>query len=381
MSPRHLADVHLPSQLAAMLSAARLPGAALTVEVTEDSIMSDPERAGEVLRRIRDLGIAVSIDDFGTGYSSLAYLRDLAATEVKIDKTFVLNAASSKRDLAIVKAAADLGHGLGLQVVAEGIEDDRTGRLMAASGCDLLQGYLILPPVPAAELLAWHLAPRDWLGGQVVRLPEVGPGSRPTAPHRPVWRPNGDHPVGLPRAVGGVRRAARKQAVTAGPQALAAHLAGVARPGCPGGGDLGPAGPARPERGCAPGHLRARCGIRRREPPLGRDIGDRCRGLLNLVAIAANGGVMPATRDALEASGWEPTPGHFANSALVAGPHVQFLGDVFATPSWLPVHSVFSVGDVVIVAGFALFLHETCWVGRAARPAQPVTTESSSPVA
>ena len=102
-------------------------------------------------------------------------------------------------------------------------------------------------------------------------------------------------------------------------------------------------------------------------------------GLLNLVAIAANGGVMPATRDALEASGWEPTPGHFANSALVADPHVQFLGDVFATPSWLPVHSVFSVGDVVIVVGFALFLHETCWVGRAARLAQPATAESSSP--
>ena len=74
-------------------------------------------------------------------------------------------------------------------------------------------------------------------------------------------------------------------------------------------------------------------------------------GLLNLVAIAANGGVMPATRGALEASGWEPTPGHFANSALVASPRVQLLGDVFATPSWLPVHSVFSVGDVVIVAG------------------------------
>jgi len=102
-------------------------------------------------------------------------------------------------------------------------------------------------------------------------------------------------------------------------------------------------------------------------------------GLLNLVAIAANGGVMPATRDALEASGWEPTPGHFANSALVADPHVQLLGDVFATPSWLPVHSVFSVGDVVIVAGFALFLHETCWVGRATRLIQPATTESSAP--
>jgi Family of unknown function (DUF5317) len=102
-------------------------------------------------------------------------------------------------------------------------------------------------------------------------------------------------------------------------------------------------------------------------------------GLLNLVAITANGGVMPATRDALEASGWEPTPGHFANSALVADPHVQLLGDWFATPSWLPLHSVFSVGDMVIVAGFALFLHETCWVGRAARLPGHATTESSSP--
>jgi EAL domain-containing protein (putative c-di-GMP-specific phosphodiesterase class I) len=148
--------------------------------------MSDPERAGAVLRRIRDLGIAVSIDDFGTGYSSLAYLRDLAATEVKIDKTFVLNAASSKRDLAIVKAAADLGHGLGLQVVAEGIEDEKTARLMAASGCDLLQGFLILPPVPAAELLAWHLAPREWIGGRVVRLPEDGAGGAQPASSTPL---------------------------------------------------------------------------------------------------------------------------------------------------------------------------------------------------
>ena len=93
-------------------------------------------------------------------------------------------------------------------------------------------------------------------------------------------------------------------------------------------------------------------------------------GLLNLIAIAANGGVMPATRDALEASGWEPAPGHFANSGLVADPKLQFLGDVFATPSWLPLHSVFSVGDVVIVAGFALFLSEACWVGRAEQRVQ-----------
>jgi EAL domain-containing protein (putative c-di-GMP-specific phosphodiesterase class I) len=133
--------------------------------------MSDPERAGNVLRRIRELGVAVSIDDFGTGYSSLAYLRDLAATEVKIDKTFVMNASRSERDLAIVKAAADLGHSLGLQVVAEGIEDETTARLMTDSGCDLLQGFLLLPPSPAAELFAWCNRPREW-AGRVVELPD-----------------------------------------------------------------------------------------------------------------------------------------------------------------------------------------------------------------
>ena len=172
ISPRHLTDIHLPDQLRTLLGAAGLPGSVLTLEVTENSIMSDPARAGAVLRRIRSLGVAVSIDDFGTGYSSLAYLRDLSATEVKIDKTFVLNASTNERDLAIVKAAADLGHSLGLQVVAEGIEDTTTAGLMAKSGCDLLQGYLILPPSPAAELLAWSRRPQVWTRGLPAQFSE-----------------------------------------------------------------------------------------------------------------------------------------------------------------------------------------------------------------
>ena len=93
-------------------------------------------------------------------------------------------------------------------------------------------------------------------------------------------------------------------------------------------------------------------------------------GASNLVAIVANGGTMPATPDALEASGWHATTGHFANSAALTRPRVAFLGDVFATPSWLPVHSVFSLGDIVIVIGVALFLHKTCRArGRHRRPA------------
>ena len=83
-------------------------------------------------------------------------------------------------------------------------------------------------------------------------------------------------------------------------------------------------------------------------------------GGLNLAAILANGGVMPASADALAASGWEATPGQFANSDVVTDARLAFLGDVFATPSWLPVDSVFSIGDVVVVVGIAVFLHQTC---------------------
>lgn len=83
-------------------------------------------------------------------------------------------------------------------------------------------------------------------------------------------------------------------------------------------------------------------------------------GASNLAAIVANGGTMPASASALEASGWQAPPGHFANSAVVAEPRLAFLGDVFVTPSWLPVHSVFSLGDVVIVIGVAVFLFSTC---------------------
>ena len=83
-------------------------------------------------------------------------------------------------------------------------------------------------------------------------------------------------------------------------------------------------------------------------------------GASNLAAILANGGTMPASPAALEASGWQATPGQFANSAVVTEPRLAFLGDVFATPSWLPVHSVYSIGDVVIVVGVAVFLRRTC---------------------
>lgn len=107
-------------------------------------------------------------------------------------------------------------------------------------------------------------------------------------------------------------------------------------------------------------------------------------GALNLSAILANGGVMPASPAALAASGWQPAPGRFANSDIVEDPRLAFLGDVFATPSWLPVNSVYSVGDLLVVAGVALFLHQVCRPrgGRTGvLPASPVTSPSGGAAA
>ena len=162
ISPRHLTDVSLPDRVADLLEEVQLEPSALLLEVTETSIMSDPARAARVLHRLRTMGVGVSIDDFGTGYSSLAYLRDLSATEVKIDKTFVQAAGTSERDFAIVRAAVQLGHSLRLSVVAEGVEDTTTAQLMAGAGCDLLQGYLILPPSPGDEVGEWCRRPQVW---------------------------------------------------------------------------------------------------------------------------------------------------------------------------------------------------------------------------
>jgi Family of unknown function (DUF5317) len=95
-------------------------------------------------------------------------------------------------------------------------------------------------------------------------------------------------------------------------------------------------------------------------------------GALNLIAIGANGGTMPASASALAASGWRPQPGHFTNSAVVAHPKLSFLGDIFATPRWIPFHDVFSVGDVLIVIAVAVLVYKTC----TAEPARPSTDES-----
>jgi len=129
--------------------------ASLILEVTEGAMMMNPKKSLEILNEFHQLGFGVSIDDFGTGYSSLAYLKNLPADEIKIDKSFVMNMASDKKDESIVKAAVDLAHTLDLKIVAEGVEDQMTLDILSDMGCDYAQGYFMAKPMPHDELVTW----------------------------------------------------------------------------------------------------------------------------------------------------------------------------------------------------------------------------------
>jgi diguanylate cyclase (GGDEF)-like protein len=159
VSTQDLQDQCMPDALAGLLATWGVPAALLRIEITEGAIMSEPARAMDVLGRLRQLGVGVSVDDFGTGYSSLAYLKRLPVDELKIDRSFVRNLATDDDDAAIVRSTIGLGHELGLQVIAEGVEDETTWRLLERFGCDLVQGYFIGRPVVAAELDRWLREP------------------------------------------------------------------------------------------------------------------------------------------------------------------------------------------------------------------------------
>jgi len=162
LSTRNLQDLQLPDALAALLDRYAVPPALLTLEITESALMADPVRAEAVVLRLVALGVRLSIDDFGTGYSSLAYLKQLPVDEVKIDQSFVRGmGVTSLKDEAIVRSVIDLGHNLGLQVVAEGVEGAAVWDRLRAARCDVAQGYYLSRPLPAAELERW-LATGPW---------------------------------------------------------------------------------------------------------------------------------------------------------------------------------------------------------------------------
>ncbi len=161
LSAPDLLDLGLAGNVIRLLERWDMPAERLQLEVTETIIGADPVRVGEVLQGLCRLGVTLALDDFGTGSSSLGYLRRLPVHVLKIDKSFVIGLATSDQDATIVRATVDLAHGLGMRIVAEGIEDEISVRRLVSFGCDLGQGFHLGGPVPAAELLARALKTRD----------------------------------------------------------------------------------------------------------------------------------------------------------------------------------------------------------------------------
>jgi len=156
ISLKSLTDDALVEQIDRLLRRYDLPASLLTLEITEGSIMSDPATTLDVLNRLRNRGVRLSIDDFGTGYSSLSYLRRLPVSELKIDKDFVVTAGDNADDAAVARSIADLGHSLGLSIVAEGVESAASWEQMRQLGCDTGQGYFVSRPIPIGRFAEWH---------------------------------------------------------------------------------------------------------------------------------------------------------------------------------------------------------------------------------
>jgi EAL domain-containing protein (putative c-di-GMP-specific phosphodiesterase class I) len=170
LSTRTLLDPDLPAAIGRHLSAARVPSAALILEITEGSVMSDPERAVATLAKLRMMGVSIAVDDFGTGYSSLSYLKRLPVDEVKIDKSFVQTLTLDNSDAKIVRSIIDLGHNLGLTVVAEGVEDLATWTRLAELGCTQAQGFYLSRAIPPAELVRWLQARRTAIAAPALHV-------------------------------------------------------------------------------------------------------------------------------------------------------------------------------------------------------------------
>jgi diguanylate cyclase (GGDEF)-like protein len=161
VSARSLLDQGFPARVTEQLIAAKVPASMLCLELTESTIMSDPDGALAILHRLHDMGVRLSVDDFGTGYSSMAYLKVLPVDELKVDRSFVKDMTSNESDNILVQSAVDLGHNLGLSVVAEGVEDQQTLAAVQAVGADVVQGYYFARPMDAELLGPWMAEQAD----------------------------------------------------------------------------------------------------------------------------------------------------------------------------------------------------------------------------
>ncbi len=144
-----------PATVITLCRRAAQPGVRLGIEITERSVIDDPAHAFTNIDRLREAGYAIAIDDYGVGLSSLTYLKQIAADELKIDKSFVIALDTSHRDPLIVRSTIDLAHALGMVVTAEGVESPAAYALLSVMGCDMVQGYLIGRPMPLSEVAAF----------------------------------------------------------------------------------------------------------------------------------------------------------------------------------------------------------------------------------
>ncbi|MGC5050532.1 putative bifunctional diguanylate cyclase/phosphodiesterase [Micromonospora sp. DT48] len=167
VSVRDLHTGEIADQIADRLVRYGVAPERLQLEITEGALMADPRRVLTTITRLHRIGVGIALDDFGTGYSSLQHLRRLPLSEVKVDRSFVLGMAEDPDDAAIVRSTIELAKALGLRVVAEGVEDERTWRMLHTAGCDAAQGWFYARPMPAEELVAWlaRYRPLRPLGG------------------------------------------------------------------------------------------------------------------------------------------------------------------------------------------------------------------------
>ncbi|MBV9823069.1 MAG: EAL domain-containing protein [Actinobacteria bacterium] len=174
LSARNISDPLLPDRVAAAIARVGLPADRVILEITESSVMGDPEQTLPVLHKLRDLGVCISLDDFGTGYSSLSYLQRLPVGEVKIDRSFVQGLSGENRasTRALIKTIIGLGADLNLRIVAEGVEDQATMDELRGLGCQVAQGYFISRPIAGPDLRTW-LARREEAAPRL-RLLSVG---------------------------------------------------------------------------------------------------------------------------------------------------------------------------------------------------------------
>ncbi|WP_238547184.1 putative bifunctional diguanylate cyclase/phosphodiesterase [Actinoplanes friuliensis] len=166
VSVRDLHATDIADEIDELLHRYAVPADLLQLEITESALMADPHRVLHTITRLDRMGVAISLDDFGTGYSSLQHLRRLPLSEVKVDRSFVLGMATDRGDAAIVRSVIALADSLGLRVVAEGVEDERTWRLLASAGCHAAQGWFHARPMPAPDLAGWLIRYRPLRPGR-----------------------------------------------------------------------------------------------------------------------------------------------------------------------------------------------------------------------